>query len=68
MSLLDIVPTVLDWLHIEYPEYTMEGHKVILTGQSLMSEVNDKEYLIEKYPVANLTFPNMVSVSDPSMF
>lgn len=42
VSLLDIVPTVLDWLDIHYPTYKLMGQHVHLTGQSLMSEVNGK--------------------------
>ena len=39
VSLLDIVPTVLDWYGIHYPHYSIFGHKtpqVKLTGKSLL--------------------------------
>lgn len=39
-SLLDIVPTVLQWFNIDYPPYTLEGATVKLTGQSLLSLLN----------------------------
>lgn len=35
-SLLDIVPTVLEWFGISYPKYSLEGVPVKLTGQSLL--------------------------------
>lgn len=35
-SLLDIVPTVLEWYGIDYPNYTLQGVTVRLTGQSLL--------------------------------
>ncbi|XP_076444419.1 N-sulfoglucosamine sulfohydrolase-like isoform X2 [Babylonia areolata] len=35
-SLLDIVPTVLEWFGLDYPSYTLEGAPVKLTGQSLL--------------------------------
>ena len=36
VSLLDVVPTVLDWFNIKYPQYTMFHKKVTLTGRSLL--------------------------------
>ena len=39
VSLLDVLPTVLDWYDISYPKYHMFGHKskpVELTGSSLL--------------------------------
>lgn len=36
-SLLDIVPTVLEWFGLDYPSYKLEGALVKLTGQSLLS-------------------------------
>ena len=36
VSLLDVAPTSLDWLGIDYPSYALFGHKVQLTGKSLL--------------------------------
>ena len=36
VSLLDIVPTVLDWFDIDYPSYKVLGNNVQLTGKSLL--------------------------------
>ncbi|KAK3089182.1 hypothetical protein FSP39_001551 [Pinctada imbricata] len=36
VSLLDIVPTVLDWFNIKYPEYRLLRNPVTLTGKSLL--------------------------------
>ena len=37
VSLLDIVPTVLDWLKIDYPTYMLSGSKPVkLTGKSVL--------------------------------
>ncbi|GFR74071.1 N-sulphoglucosamine sulphohydrolase-like [Elysia marginata] len=41
VSLLDIVPTVLDWYGLQYPDYELQGHKVQLTGQSLLPLAHD---------------------------
>jgi len=49
VSLLDIVPTVLDWMKISYPSYRLEGKHVQLTGQSLLPEVNDDKDLELNY-------------------
>ncbi|XP_048760957.2 N-sulphoglucosamine sulphohydrolase-like isoform X1 [Ostrea edulis] len=35
-SLLDIVPTVLDWFQLPYPKYKLLNHPVQLTGKSLL--------------------------------
>ncbi|XP_005108501.1 N-sulphoglucosamine sulphohydrolase [Aplysia californica] len=45
VSLLDIVPTVLDWFNVRYPSYKLESKRVKLTGQSLLSVVNDDSAL-----------------------
>ena len=46
VSLLDIVPTVLDWYDIDYPHYTIFGRKgeaeVALTGRSLLPALVDE--------------------------
>lgn len=36
VSLVDIVPTVLDWFSIKYPTYTLLSKPVQLTGKSLL--------------------------------
>ncbi|GFY62658.1 n-sulphoglucosamine sulphohydrolase [Trichonephila inaurata madagascariensis] len=36
ISLLDIVPTILDWFDIEYPDFKLNGMPVKLTGNSLL--------------------------------
>lgn len=41
-SLLDIVPTVLEWFDVDYPTYKLEGAPVKLTGQSLLSALSNK--------------------------
>lgn len=40
VSLLDIVPTVLDWCDISYPSYTVLGNDVKLTGKSVLPLLN----------------------------
>lgn len=40
VSLLDIVPTVLDWYDISYPSYTVLGNDVKLTGKSVLPLLN----------------------------
>lgn len=35
-SLLDIVPTVLDWFKVPYPKYKLLKHPVQLTGKSIL--------------------------------
>ena len=42
---LDIVPTVLDWLDIKYPKYSILGktHRVQLTGKSLLPTLKSDE-------------------------
>ncbi|KAK3696272.1 hypothetical protein RRG08_027712 [Elysia crispata] len=46
VSLVDIVPTVLDWYGLEYPDYELQGHKVQLTGQTLLPLAHD-DYSVE---------------------
>ncbi|RUS70951.1 hypothetical protein EGW08_021280 [Elysia chlorotica] len=41
VSLVDIVPTVLDWFGLDYPDYKLQGRKVQLTGQSLLPLAHD---------------------------
>ena len=36
VGLTDIVPTVLEWFDMKYPDYTLLGKSVVLTGQSLL--------------------------------
>ena len=36
MSLLDIVPTILDWFQIDYPKYKLLKKPVTLTGHSVL--------------------------------
>ncbi|XP_063443792.1 N-sulphoglucosamine sulphohydrolase-like [Mytilus trossulus] len=36
VSHVDIVPTVLDWFNIQYPQYKLLHNPVILTGKSLL--------------------------------
>uniref|UniRef100_A0A0B7APM9 Sulfatase N-terminal domain-containing protein n=2 Tax=Arion vulgaris TaxID=1028688 RepID=A0A0B7APM9_9EUPU len=43
VSLLDIVPTVLDWYGLHYPSYKLQGNVVQLTGQSLLPLVSGHE-------------------------
>lgn len=43
VSLLDIVPTILDWFNIKYPSYKLEGQDVKLTGMSILSLVNSED-------------------------
>ena len=42
VSLLDIVPTVLDWFSLAYPNYTLNNHHVQLTGRSLLPLLNNE--------------------------
>ena len=41
-SLTDVVPTVLDWMNLTYPDYSLNGHHVTLQGKSLLP-VTEKE-------------------------
>ena len=41
-SNLDIFPTILDWLDIPYPSYTLNSETVKLTGESLLDVVSNK--------------------------
>ena len=36
VSLLDILPTILDFVGIEYPNYTLQSQRVTLSGVSLL--------------------------------
>ncbi|XP_041363361.1 N-sulphoglucosamine sulphohydrolase-like [Gigantopelta aegis] len=36
VSLVDIVPTVLDWFGLQYPHYNLQRQPVILTGQTML--------------------------------
>ena len=43
VSLVDIVPTVLDWFGIDYPAYKVFGpHKVQLTGKSVLPVLKEE--------------------------
>eukprot|EP01084_Bolivina_argentea_P077847 141264_1 len=37
----DILPTILEWVNITYPSYKLNGHEVILTGESLLHVVQN---------------------------
>lgn len=39
VSLLDIVPTILDWFNISYPTYELNKYPVKLTGKSLLQAI-----------------------------
>ena len=41
-GLTDVVPTVLDWMNLTYPDYSLNGHHVTLQGKSLLP-VTEKE-------------------------
>eukprot|EP01083_Nonionella_stella_P023899 66109_1 len=43
VSTIDAMPTVLDWCGIEYPSYSLNGHKVELSGVSLLEMVQNKD-------------------------
>jgi len=42
VSLLDIVPTILDFVGIEYPNYTLQSQQVTLSGMSLLPLLQSK--------------------------
>ena len=43
VSLLDIVPTILDWFSIDYPSYKLFGtHDVQLTGKSVLPVLKEE--------------------------
>jgi len=42
VSLVDIVPTVLDWFDIRYPSYKLMKKPVTLTGKSLLPLLQEK--------------------------
>jgi len=44
VSLLDIVPTVLDWFQLDYPSYKLNKHHVELTGTSLLPLLTDSSH------------------------
>lgn len=69
VSLLDIVPTVLDWYGLEYPEYKLMGQKVQLTGQSLLYHAHGSSAVQEDSSLLKpntLYYKQHVSVSDSS--
>ncbi|KAL4235964.1 hypothetical protein ACF0H5_004352 [Mactra antiquata] len=41
-STMDIVPTVLDWFSVPYPQHELNGNKVGLTGKSLLGALKPK--------------------------
>ncbi|VDI83346.1 Hypothetical predicted protein [Mytilus galloprovincialis] len=43
VSHVDIVPTVLDWFKIQYPQYELLHNPVILTGRSLLPLLCNKD-------------------------
>ncbi|CAC5392830.1 SGSH [Mytilus coruscus] len=43
VSHVDIVPTVLNWFNIQYPEYKLLHNPVILTGKSLLPLLCNKD-------------------------
>eukprot|EP01084_Bolivina_argentea_P038710 71593_1 len=43
VSTTDVLPTVLEWCDISYPNYTLNGKQVVLTGESLLSVVTNKQ-------------------------
>ncbi|GIY35196.1 n-sulphoglucosamine sulphohydrolase [Caerostris extrusa] len=43
VSLLDIVPTVLEWFNVKYPDYKLNGMPVQLSGKSLLQSASLKK-------------------------
>ncbi|RWS24789.1 N-sulfoglucosamine sulfohydrolase-like isoform X1 [Leptotrombidium deliense] len=71
VSLLDVVPTVLEWFQIQYPNYKLFNKPVKLTGKSLLplissnKEKQDTEYVYYSHNLheATMYYP-MRSVRD----
>ena len=42
VSTTDVLPTVLEWTGVAYPKYALNGAEVVLTGQSLLSIVQQR--------------------------
>lgn len=57
VSLLDLVPTALDWLSISYPRYHLNNRTaaVRLTGRSLLT-LSDKEHVVRRSVFASQVF------------
>lgn len=62
-SLLDIVPTVLDWYGLHYPTYTLEGTTVKLTGQSLLPLLSDSRLSYDEVHTAVFASHNLHEVT-----
>ncbi|GIY20200.1 n-sulphoglucosamine sulphohydrolase [Caerostris darwini] len=43
VSLLDIVPTILEWFNVKYPDYKLNGMPVQLSGKSLLQSTSLKK-------------------------
>lgn len=66
VSLLDIVPTILDWFNIQYPNYTINNSPAKLTGKSLLKtiynpfEKNDMVFASHNLHEATMYYPMRV--------
>ena len=56
VSLLDIMPTLLDWLNIDYPkQFDLNNQTIELTGQSLLPLINYSSYNYDNYDINKST-------------
>lgn len=56
VSLLDVVPTVLDWFAIDYPQYKLFGpSNVTLTGVSLLGDLSDSRGIFASHNLHEVT-------------
>ncbi|XP_014671404.1 PREDICTED: N-sulphoglucosamine sulphohydrolase-like [Priapulus caudatus] len=56
-STVDILPTVLEWFRVPYPDYYIfkKGRKVVLTGESLMPLLHGSSTFESQYRVKRLS-------------
>lgn len=62
VSLLDIVPTILDWYNIKYPSYKLNGAPAELSGKSLLqsSEISRASFGSHNLHEATMYYPMRV--------
>ncbi|XP_035827176.1 N-sulphoglucosamine sulphohydrolase [Aplysia californica] len=51
-STMDFTPTILDWFGVPYPDYTLNGLKVSLTGRSLLPLTSSHQGAGQDFTVA----------------
>ncbi|KAK0058190.1 N-sulfoglucosamine sulfohydrolase [Biomphalaria pfeifferi] len=61
ITLLDVVPTVLDWFNLSYPNYTLEGNAVTLTGTSLLPTTSASDNFTTDVDTGNIAQKKLTS-------